>query len=1325
MDGNIKAIELQGIVHNETKIGVKDGQCEDLVNLRFKDGSWRTSGDGKLVYNLTDTYEELYVHTNVYRHLLGVKYADTTKTNGTLYWVANIIDGVFESLAKPIEITSVVGKVTITQTGHLITIIDGGDDFKYFVFKKSTVEYKKVDVYGRGEKSDRGLYPLGAVHFNLYSPLDEPDKDMSYVIRDETFGMGPVSSNIPSFEFCHDKMIKIFEEAEKRNRFTRPFLACAAVELYDGSYAFATNPVLLWPRQRLSRGDKFYSSDSSGSSWKNTGDNNRFAVWRGDDHVSNHVLLGSNKYEDHTTNDGLPVMCNGTGANTYTMELLTSDLVFSIDDKEILENNRDIFSAVCVFITQESNVYDLKELAYKNSPDYLQDDTAIHVAAKGTYIYSYFPPRRTIKQIEYDLVHSSFYLYKRYTKEEIGEIISNPVITNRREEDEGILYNINRGTLKDILTSETIDRKAYVPEVSYLYNGRLHIANYKTYASHGYPIEMFMDNNHSVEVEDGTYENGVLSNLKFSSNDSIHQGDLTSYRYFSQYWLNQGEEDSDRRSADSAERQGFAIAYIRTRIETDDGDQYVVRYVPFKSNMLYDDAEQRNPIRIEDLNPFISFPDHRAKEMSIYIRYIGSDGCFHSIYGEDSSQQYINIKLKPHPYLNIAYCLSDEVRPISISNNITLSNRGDFQFYDDYLLVCPEEQNIVEEHRNTMKVSRTGNPMLFPVEFTYQVGSSEIVGMCSNSIAVGTGQTGDAPLYVFCKDGVYALMVDSSGEMAYTNARIIARDVCNNGKSVTPIDSGVVFTTDRGLMCIAGDQVAEIGQPLEGDYADFCNSNKLEYNMIAKNAYTMTKISSLPIGSKQSADFLEYLKGAIVNYNHNERELMVSNIGYAYTYVLDRNGNWSRRDFSAAEYVNNYPTSYRVESGSVYQVDEENDADNGTFIMTREIKLDSIGFKEVQRVVARGLFETAHKTIEEQKTLYMIPNKENGTVVDNVYSVTNKTISECTLEMEEDGFIVSENPLCYTLSLDSSTTPNLYYSKVRFVLSNDSLEEDELLVETSLVRGDNDNTFLAYFPAGKYNAYKGENTIKVYLTATISNLNSEEETETRTDEVEEEAALYDDDNAYFIGDNSNHDCSFGFSHAGTTACCVSNICLTITSNITQEIIVHAEVYYEGGGLLKEYSESIYVLEGEEQQVVFDDMEFTTNVPFLKSRCKVNVYAECQTSEALVFSASSVIVTKEYKPKYHSEIRLAPFIKRYEKKDNNYLGIYVFGSYDARRWSLMGHNEKTRTFTDIGCKVERSDMKFYRLVLAGQLTKDSRLDYFEFANTPSKLNTKTR
>ena len=65
------------------------------------------------------------------------------------------------------------------------------------------------------------------------------------------------------------------------------------------------------------------------------------------------------------------------------------------------------------------------------------------------------------------------------------------------------------------------------------------------------------------------------------------------------------------------------------------------------------------------------------------------------------------------------------------------------------LFVTPSERNNTEDYPNGLKVSLTNNPFTFPYESTYQVGSSEIVALMSNAVAIGTGQTGAAPLHVF------------------------------------------------------------------------------------------------------------------------------------------------------------------------------------------------------------------------------------------------------------------------------------------------------------------------------------------------------------------------------------------------------------------------------------------------------------------------------------------------------------------------------------------------------------------------------------------------
>lgn len=471
------------------------------------------------------------------------------------------------------------------------------------------------------------------------------------------------------------------------------------------------------------------------------------------------------------------------------------------------------------------------------------------------------------------------------------------------------------------------------------------------------------------------------------------------------------------------------------------------------------------------------------------------------------------------------------------------------------LKALADMHNIEEHFPNGLKVSKTDNPMLFPVENAYQVGSAEILALCSNAIAVGTGQTGSAPLYVFCADGIYALFVDAAGEMAYTNARVIARDVVNNPRSVTPTDQGVVFTTDRGLMMIAGEQVHEIGEPAEGDVLQFADSESKDYIKIAKGAFT--KVAELPIALCDQTDFLSYLTGAIVNYNHNERELMVSNPDKPYSYILDRNGNWSRRDYTADEYVNNYPTSYRLRDGEFYKVNEEGDsettlehkkeADNRFFYLSHIIKLGSIGFKEAHRLVVRGHFESVKKN-----TTSAYPENQSDPIWQAIGSITKRNF-----------------------------------------------------------RQDSEHRVIMYLSEYMYNYMQEGDDIRIRYTD------------------------------------------------------ISSAIVPYVSKILQKSESYGRSIYLADAVGPEY----WSVEGE---------EFTIDIK------------------------------REITPEQEEPI-----------------GVYVFGSYDGRRWAMLGGNEKRGTFTDIGCKIERTDMKFFRVCLAGQITGQSRIDYMEISSLPSVLNTKIR
>ena len=1021
MENNSQAIELKGIVRNQTKIGVQDGQCDDIVNLRFKDGSWRVADDGKVMldadngtpFNATG-YSQLYVHTNVYHHLLGVK-------QGKLYWFANIgADGESFTFVKntngelsPVEICDVQGDVTIVQNGHLITIISlvssdttplplatssqSEERISYAIFVTGSTEYRTLNVNANGEQTDRGLYPFGKVHLNLDCAFDK-EKNFVYENKDagvikldksdinynDSGALIPKSDEDSTYaarQLWHASMLKVFNEAKEANVFTQPMLAVVAIKLYDNSYVYASSPILLFPREKYSTyklinyegkdydvSNKFFQTNSGRVDKSKTIKLDMGGL------VPNttfyEIKESAYQYSDLGVVEAPYIPCYTNGAYGYyrctaTEETFTKgepyfgssylksdlrgyDILLTLGELSEIILNKDVFVSLCLFVTPEVNIYNMAADGYKKGQMKVVDEKEVIENGQSAGIDSYTltgnvmyrPEIRTDKEIIHDLTHSPFYLLREYNINEL-KLMKN---TTTKVDLSDVKYKglLNNLVQQEMLSAEAFGRSEYIPKIAYSYNQKLHIANYKSGLFHGYPIDSFQFSNHNIKISNGDYAiGGVIPNAK---DDIAFQ-----YLRTKSSFLSSGSNETFEQYIQAAKDKGYCFAFIRVLLETQQGEQQVVRYIaPYDAHNF---KKGDNANFVETLGPLLTYPDNRAKEMEIAVILFNGN-----VYRRSATFQ-----LTAHPYLNIAYYIDPELKPIILPNIGSSYGVPLEQFLagaDSNLFTIPTERNNIEDFPNGLKVSAVNNPFFFPYGTTYQVGSSEIVALMSNAVAVGTGQTGAAPLYVFCKDGIYSLMVDSSGEMIYANARIIARDVCNNAKSVTPIDSGVVFTTDRGLMSIAGSEVVEIGSAAEGDVFDITDTSD-KAKKIMFNAFTMPQLAEFPQSLIDNTDFLTYLKGAIVNYNHNERELMVSNPDKDYTYVMDRNGNWSRRAFTAQEYVNNYPTSYRIDkAGNFYKVDIDDNDTNKVYLLSNVIKLGTIAFKQAYRLVVRGYFET-------------------------------------------------------------------------------------------------------------------------------------------------------------------------------------------------------------------------------------------------------------------------------------------------------------------------------------------------------------------------------
>jgi hypothetical protein len=291
--------------------------------------------------------------------------------------------------------------------------------------------------------------------------------------------------------------------------------------------------------------------------------------------------------------------------------------------------------------------------AYKEGVVRLYSDKSGYYSTDGVfqpYVISnapYYPKQREQKDIVDGLMRTPFFLLREYDTSELS-LLGSIKIDMSSDRYKGVLSNI---TSQKTLPIEATIRQTYIPKVSYEYNSRLHIANYKSLPFFGYPIDLFHLHNHSVKVEKGAWFKGVLPNLVANNDEHLQYPK-------EQVSINTYQDLIDAKSP---------YFLVRVYIETSQGDQVVSRYI-----QAYDttNAQEGRADFIEDLNPLLTYPDSRAKKMEIfyvkdYIAHI--DGVVQT-QGEGVLGKKKTFELKPHPYLNLAYYISPDLKPIKLAD---------------------------------------------------------------------------------------------------------------------------------------------------------------------------------------------------------------------------------------------------------------------------------------------------------------------------------------------------------------------------------------------------------------------------------------------------------------------------------------------------------------------------------------------------------------------------------------------------------------------------------------------------------------------------------
>lgn len=248
---------------------------------------------------------------------------------------------------------------------------------------------------------------------------------------------------------------------------------------------------------------------------------------------------------------------------------------------------------------------------------------------------------------------------------------------------------------------------------------------------------------------------------------------------------------------------------------------------------------------------FISYPDPRAKKITIY-----------EING-DKWTKVKSIQLTPHNFLNLAYYLDKDLVPIVGEKKP-----------DPPLLTSPDtDLSVIIYEPNKIKVSELNNPMVFPNLNTYQVSNGTVLALASNIMNVSDRNYGQYPLYVFTDEGVWTLNV-GEGQVVYSAVSSPTYYEAPATSNIASTPYGVIFTTQRGLCLINGQQVDFISPQLEQEPSNIL----MEIPEAVADTIKKAELIALPY----------YLKKADkVLFNPFENEIIISSNDFGFNYILN------------------------------------------------------------------------------------------------------------------------------------------------------------------------------------------------------------------------------------------------------------------------------------------------------------------------------------------------------------------------------------------------------------------------------------------------------
>lgn len=151
-------------------------------------------------------------------------------------------------------------------------------------------------------------------------------------------------------------------------------------------------------------------------------------------------------------------------------------------------------------------------------------------------------------------------------------------------------------------------------------------------------------------------------------------------------------------------------------------------------------------------------------------------------------------------------------------------------------------------------------------------------------------------------------------------------------------------------MLLSGSSVTKLSGKIEG-YLPSC----IDSSPVIKKIANITGYKNI----LSSTEFVYYLKEAKIGYNYEDKEIIVANPSYSYSYVYNiESGEWNKATTSIQYFVNSYPECFAMlANNSMCNMHNSHRAVNKILLLTRPIKFGSLTHKRILQSALRGIIK--------------------------------------------------------------------------------------------------------------------------------------------------------------------------------------------------------------------------------------------------------------------------------------------------------------------------------------------------------------------------------